>query len=272
MSTILSSLKSTNKQMESTNSKLSSGLKVSSALDDPVAYFKADNHSAAAESLTSLTDSMNESVETLNAADDGIVAIKELINDAKSLANSALSADDSTEAAGYFTEFKGILDQIDDLADDSGYGGINLLGGTSVTLTVTFDVKGDNTITLSGFDATATGLGLGSAYNASGWTTSSASDGIDDAVINSAISKLDSAKVTLRTKAKGFSTKLSTITARQDFTNSMVTTLNEGAQNLKNADLNTEGANLLSLQTQQQLGTNSLSIASQSMQSVLNLF
>ena len=52
----------------------------------------------------------------------------------------------------------------------------------------------------------------------------------------------------------------------------MINVLESGANNLVNADMNEEGANMLMLQTRQALGTSSLSIASQAAQSVLRLF
>jgi flagellin-like hook-associated protein FlgL len=59
---------------------------------------------------------------------------------------------------------------------------------------------------------------------------------------------------------------------RADFTTNLINTLKGGASDLVNADLNEESANLLSLQTRQQLGTISLSIAQRSEQSILRLF
>jgi flagellin len=80
------------------------------------------------------------------------------------------------------------------------------------------------------------------------------------------------ARDTLRINSTELSNKLSTVTIRQDFTDKMINTLEDGAANLTNADLNEEGANLLMLQTRQSLGTTSLSMASQAAQSVLRLF
>jgi flagellin len=76
----------------------------------------------------------------------------------------------------------------------------------------------------------------------------------------------------VRTAAKTLSNHLSTITTRQEFTTKMINTLEDGAANLVNADLNEEGANMLMLQTRQSLGTTSLSLASQAAQSVMRLF
>jgi flagellin-like hook-associated protein FlgL len=65
---------------------------------------------------------------------------------------------------------------------------------------------------------------------------------------------------------------MSVILTRQDFTEKMINTLEDGAINLTIADMNEEGANMLMLQTRQALGTTSLSLASQAAQSVLRLF
>ncbi len=90
--------------------------------------------------------------------------------------------------------------------------------------------------------------------------------------MDTAIAALDDARDTLRTEAKKLSSNLSIITARQDYTSKMINTLDDGAANLTNADMNEEGANMLMLQTRQQLATTSLSLASQAAQSVLRLF
>jgi flagellin-like hook-associated protein FlgL len=89
---------------------------------------------------------------------------------------------------------------------------------------------------------------------------------------DTAITALDTARDTLRTKSNTLSSNLSIITARQEFTQGMINVLKDGAAGLTNADMNEEGANMLMLQTRQALGTTSLSLASQAAQSVLRLF
>ncbi len=78
--------------------------------------------------------------------------------------------------------------------------------------------------------------------------------------------------LTFRTEAQKLSSSLSTISIRSEFTSEMVNTLNTGGDNLTLADMNEEGANMLMLQTRQNLGTTSLSLASQAAQAVLRLF
>jgi flagellin-like hook-associated protein FlgL len=153
------------------------------------------------------------------------------------------------------------------MAADSGYKGVNLLGGTSASLTVKFDETGASKLGITGFDATTStgGLDITSADWVSGQT-------ITSTAIEASITELDAAKDTLRTQSSKLANNLSIITARQEFTQGMINVLKDGAAGLTNADMNEEGANMLMLQTRQALGTTSLSLASQAAQSVLRLF
>ncbi len=267
----LFSLQNTQKMMELTQNRLATGLRVRNAVDDPVNYFTALGHRQRAEDLASRKDEMAESIQLVTAANEGVEAITALIASAKSLATSALSGSTTSEISTLYSQYEEVLSQIDFLAADSGYKGVNLLDGTSVTHEIKFDETGDSSLTITGFDASALGATLSlSTHATNAWV--SAGGTADKAEINSAITKLDNARSALRTEAQKLSTHLSTINIRQDFTAGMINTLEDGAANLTNADMNEEGANMLMLQTRQALGTTSLSLASQAAQSVLRLF
>jgi flagellin-like hook-associated protein FlgL len=263
----LFSLQQTSKLMELTQSRLATGKRVQTALDDPINFFAAENHQQRANDLAFRKDAMGEAIQTIKAASTGIEAITDLIAAAKATAQSALSTDvlATTERAALADQFNSLRDQISSLAEDSGYKGINFL--QLGNLTVSFNADGTNTLYLEGFNgcagaAVTEGLDIAVAINSWG--------GNDN--INAAITELDAAKSTLRTEAKELSSNLSIITTRQDFTDKMINTLEDGVANLTNADMNEEGANMLMLQTRQALGTTSLSLASQAAQSVLRLF
>lgn len=264
----LISMQQTEKLLERTQGRLATGLKVQSALDDPINFFAARGHSQRAGDLASRKDGMSEGVQLLKAADSGIEGVLDLIAAAKSLAQSALSAESTTEITSLETQYNAMLTQIDDLADDSGYKGVNLMGGTTETLTVYFDESGNSSITLTGFDGSSSGLSV-TAVTAGDWNTGGAGNTTN---INADIDLLDTARTTLRSQAKTFSNNMSTVTIRQEFTTNMIATLQDGAASLTEADMNEEGANMLMLQTRQALGTTSLSIASQAAQSVMRLF
>src|SRR5262249_20440629 len=154
----------------------------------------------------------------------------------------------TTDAAALATQFNDLLTQIDNVASDSSYKGKNLLNGD--TLTVEFNESGSSTLDITGFDATAT-AGLGIATPANHWA--SGSD------VDAAVTDLDAALSTLRNNDKTLSSNLGVVSARQEFTSDLVNTLTEGADNLTAADSNEEGANMLALQTRQQLGITALS-------------
>ena len=265
----LFSLQKTSLDMEVTQKRLSTGLKVNSALDDPINFFTAQEHKMRASDLASRKDGMSEAIQTIKAANVGIEGINNLIAQAKSLAQSALSAG-STDALAFGTQFGEVLSQINEMAEDSGYKGINLL--QSGELTVEFAPSaGDATLKLTGFGGTDTEFTTidSSTVTSAGWVSNT---DVSTSVIQSAIDGLETAMGDLRTESKKLSSNLSIITAREDFTSNMTNTLKDGAAKLTEADMNEEGANMLMLQTRQALGTTSLSMASQAAQSVLRLF
>jgi flagellin-like hook-associated protein FlgL len=259
----LVSLQNTNSLLENTQKRLASGKKVNSALDDPVAYFTAMAHEQRATDLAGRKDEMSEAVQTVKAADSGVESIRTLIAAAKSLASAALSSDSTTDIASLSGQYNVVRAQINEMAADSGYKGINLLN--SGTTTVKFDELGDSKLTLTGFDSSTTGLSI----TPSSWANPSSTE---KAKMTADIGKLDLAVIKLRTESSKLSNNLGIITARQEFTQGMINVLKDGAAGLTNADMNEEGANMLMLQTRQALGTTSLSLASQAAQSVLRLF
>jgi flagellin len=266
----LFSLQNTEKLLQTTQTRLATGLRVQKAVDDPINYFTALEHRQRADDLSVRKDEMSESIQLINSANDGVEAINALVASAKSLAQSALSTSGTASIDTLRAQYAEVLNQIDDLAADSGYKGVNLLEDSTVSHEVKFDEQGVSKLTITGFNSVSTMevLNLDEAA-ANDWSLNGSAN---SNTINSAITKLDSATSALRDEASKLSTNLSTITIRQDFTQNMINTLQDGAANLTNADMNEEGANMLMLQTRQQLGTTSLSLASQAAQSVLRLF
>jgi flagellin len=158
------------------------------------------------------------------------------------------------------SQYNALLTQIDQLAKDSSYNGVNLL--YSDNLKVTFNENGTSSLTISGVKFDSTGLGL-SAISGSGFQ--------DNHNVDTTLSSLDTALTSLRTQASAFGSTLSTVQTRNDFTKNLVNVLQTGSDNLVLADTNQEGANLLALQTRQSLSTTALSLANQSNQAVLKL-
>ncbi|MBN9363595.1 flagellin [Devosia sp.] len=165
-------------------------------------------------------------------------------------------------------QFNELRDQLDKLADDASFNGINLLRGDKLKLT--FNETGTSTIDIQAKDANGAAT---SVNNTSlGISTAVDSDFDSDSKIDAKLAKLGDALGTLRSQSSGFGSNLSIVQNRTDFTKKMINTLETGAANLTLADTNEEAANLLALQTRQQLSSTALSMASQSDQAVLRLF
>ena len=157
--------------------------------------------------------------------------------------------------------YNALLSQIDQLAGDASYNGINLLNGDN--LQVLFNETGTSSLTIAGVKFDFKGLGL---------SPTSGTGFLDNANITASETAINAAITAVRAQTETFGTNSSTISTRQTFEQNMINTLQTGASNLVLADQNQESANLLTLQTQQQLEISALSIANQANQSVLKLF
>ena len=171
-------------------------------------------------------------------------------------------ATSSSTRAGLVSQFNNILSQITTTAQDASYNGVNLLNAD--TLKLVFNEKSTSTLSITGVSFTADGLNLSNL--------TVGTDFVDNASTNGVLATLNQASITLRSQASTFGSNLSVVQNRQDFNKNLINVLQTGSAQLTLADTNEEGANLLALQTRQQLSLTSLSLASQADQAVLRLF
>jgi flagellin len=171
-------------------------------------------------------------------------------------AAGVLSASRTTSAQ----QFDALRTQIDQLAADSGYNGVSLLNGGG--LKVVFNQTATSFQTIAGATDTSTGLGVVAS-------TGNFQTTFD---INAALTNATAALTSLQNQASTFASSLAVDQARSDFTKAQINTLSTGANGLVVSDPNADGANLLALQTRQQLGSTALSLATQADRGVLRLF
>ena len=159
------------------------------------------------------------------------------------------------------TQFDDILKQIDQTIQDSGYGGVNLLQGQD--LKVTFNESGTSSINVKSVNYTAKGdLGIAGSTH-----SFRSNDDVDTAMAN-----LKKAADKIMSQSAVFASNQTIIQNRTSFTNSLIQTLNSGADSLTMADQNQESANLLALNTRQSLAQSTLSLASQADAAITKLF
>jgi flagellin len=166
--------------------------------------------------------------------------------------------------ANLVSQFNQLKDQLDKTAQDSSFNGVNLLNGD--VLKLFFNELSTSTLSIQSTNpngVNSSTLGIGSATN---------TEFQSNTQLDSRLLALQNALGQVASQASDFGSNLSIVQNRQDFTNNMINTLQTGADGLTLADTNLEGANMLALQTRQQLSITALSLASQANQSVLKLF
>lgn len=266
----LLSLQNVQRNVDITSQRLATGKKVNSALDNAGNFFASQSVNFRANDLTGRLDGIGQAIQTLKAADNGITSMTSTLEQMRALAQEAL---DQANAAGGGTfapadqtslenNFDALRTQFSSYANDAGYRGTNLLAGGSQT--VVFNEDGSDTLAITGVNYDLANGGTGITLANADFSTA--------ANIQNSIDELDQSINDLRAQARTFGTNLTTLQTREDFTKNIINTLKEGSDKLTLADQNEEGAKLLSLQTAQSLGVTSLSLASQSQQSILQLF
>ncbi len=241
---------------------------VSIAASSTLSQIEADiNGTTGLGSTGAVTASDNGSGDIVLSANSGSTSFTLGGNGQTALGLSATAVyGTSSTRATLQNNYNGLLTQIGELAGDSGYNGVNLLNGNS--LTIDFNPTGTSSLTIQGVTYNAAGLGLStvSGSGAGSFQDNSATG------LSALVTDLNSAITSVQTQTETFGTNSGVIGTRQTFETAMINTLQTGASNLVVADQNQESADLLTEQTQQQLEISALSIANQANQSVLKLF
>ena len=249
----------------------SSTYNVSIAQSSSLAAIEADINNTTglgAAGAVSATDNGSQLILTSTSAPTGFTVVDTTAAETLGLTtagNNTVVNGQSATRSTLQANYNALLTQINQLAGNSGYNGINLLNGGN--LTIDFNATDTSTLTITGVTYNAAGLGL-TAVNGNGNNTSFQ----DNTVLANTVAAINAALSDVQTTTETFGTNASTISTRQTFETAMIDTLQTGASNLVAADQNQESADLLTEQTQQQLEISALSIANQANQSVLKLF
>jgi flagellin len=231
----LQNLNKTNSELERTQNRINTGMKVSSAKDSGAIYSIATSQRAAAASQD---------------------AVRAGLQRTQSITDVALAAGDTITAA--LEEMKGLAVSIagsTGAAQTSYLAEYNALGTEIASAITGASFDGVNSLTALGSNAAITAVNTGSITAANATTAN----------VDAAIAATTSTLSTLGTKSKSLGRQISFVNKLQD-------ALEAGVGNLVDADLAKESAKLTALQTKQQLGVQALSIANSSSQTLLGLF
>ncbi|MDJ0685627.1 MAG: hypothetical protein QNJ84_13060 [Alphaproteobacteria bacterium] len=285
----LLSLQRTDDLSSRTQTRLSTGRKINEVVDDAVNFFRARTLTDRANDFALRRDDIDQGISALNTTLDAIEAIDSLLQQLKGIVEASRSQS-TQERQSATTQFIEIGEQISELVEDASYQGLNLLSSTNTTLDIGFGIRTSSRLQISGLQLNATvgnttfGIFSFIAFASSNSTffisnfgiggTSFTAFGVDNTAVSNAtvaVSNLDAGISRLRGYAQSLGSNVAILQTRLNFTDSYVNELNIGSDKLTLADLNEEGANLVALQTRQQLGIQSLAISGQQQQAILTL-
>jgi flagellin len=259
----LQNLNATNRELSTTQSRINTGLKVSTAKDNGAVWAIAQNQRAESQSLNSVQQSLQRGQGAAEVALAAGQAISDLLVQMKEKMLAATEAGITTASVEALSEeYKALYEQIDTISENATFDGVNLISGTdSKSIQALANADASTTIDVNHEDLSTTGSAIASIMP--DFTT--APVGADVQTISTAIEKVSAALSRLGTGAKSLDTHLIFVAKLQD-------TLDTGVGNLVDADLAQESARLQALQVQQQLGAQALSIANSAPQIMQSLF
>ena len=258
----LQSLNKTNAQLEATQGRINTGMKVSSAKDNGAIFAIATTQRANAGAQDAVRNSLQRGQSIIDVSLAAGDTITSALEEMKSLAvNIASSAAGSAALASYQADFSALGAEIKAAIDGASFDGVNLLKTASAGAT---EVK-----VQTGTGATDTKtIGTATALNAATDLVKYLGATITDfsaATVDNATKEVTTALATLGTQSKSVGRSITFVNKLQD-------AMEAGVGNLVDADLAKESARLTALQTKQQLGVQALSIANQGSSILLSLF
>ena len=257
----LQNLNATQSQLGTTQTRISTGLKVSSAKDNAALFAIATNQRAQVAALDSVTSSLQRGQSVV---DVGLAAGQQISDLLQQLKAKALASSDSSISTNSRTalnnDYTALRDQITKVANSASFDGINLIKTGGTNLLSLADTTGTK-ITTQAQSLSLIGIGLTALSNINTQALASTNAALLDTVIQ-----------TVSTKLGTLGVGSASLQRQATFAGKLQDSLNAAIGNLVDADLAKESANLQALQTKQQLGVQALSIANQSSSILLSLF
>ncbi|MEM1019589.1 MAG: flagellin [Sphingomonadales bacterium] len=258
----LQNLNGTNAQLNQVQNRINTGLAVASAKDDAATFAIAQNLRSDIGGLNAVKSSLSRAQSSVDVGLSAAESISDLLIDLKEKAVAASDAGlDSASRSAISDDFNALFSQIGTIVQSAEFNGTNIIDGTD-SLSAILNDQGTQTFSLAAQNVSTSG---GAASLTASTITSAAGAASLVVEIESAIGAVNQTLSQLGSAAR-------TLEAQQTFVTKLSDTIQAGIGNLVDADLAQESARLQSLQVQQQLGLQALSIANQAPSAVLSLF
>lgn len=261
----LQNLTKTNDELEITQARINTGLRVVGAKDNAAVYAIAQGMRGDIGALDAVGQSLSRAVGIIDVALAAGEAVSDILVEMKAKAVAAIDPSLDTASRNALNEdFVALRDQIATIVTNATFDGANLLDGSLTPgISVLADADAVNSLTIPTENLTLSSSIITLATTSTVSTATSAS--ISLALVTSSLDNVNAALGRLGSAAKKIETHQHFVTKLQD-------TLRSGVGNLVDADLATESAKLQALQVKQQLGVQALSIANTAPQILLSLF
>ncbi|WP_417450197.1 flagellin [Kordiimonas sp.] len=260
----LQNLNKTSNSLQTVQSRINTGEKVSSAKDDAATFAIAQKLRGDVSGLNAVKSSLDRATSTIDVAIAAGEAVSDLLVELKEKAVAAKDSGlDTASRASLNNDFTQLRSQITSIVQNAEFNGTNVVnaGGSSV-VAITNDT-GSNVISISAQDLSVSGTSVTLTSTQSIGTATAAGSVVT--AIESSIANVNDALSALGSGAKR-------IELQRGFVDKLSDSIEVGIGNLVDADLAKESAALQSLQVKQQLGLQALSIANQAPSTVLGLF
>ena len=266
--TALSTLRNINSDLANTQNRISSGLNIESGKDNAAYFAISETMNGDSRIYKAINESLTLSQNSVSAARLGAETVTDL---AKEFVERVAFAQGGTAEtrANVQAELDELANRIQTTIDQSTFNGDNLVSGTAareVVTGITRDTAGTITTTKVTFneqDLTA----IQSALAAVDLTTASTA-----ALQQTALQDAETALGAAVASATSLGIAEKSIEMQKEFLTELTNRIDAGVGSMVDANMEEEAARLQALQVQQQLATQSLSIANQSPQNILSLF
>jgi flagellin len=260
----LQNLNQTNRDLQTVQNRINTGLAVSSARDNGGIYAIAQKMRSDVNGYAAVGNSLDLAQSTTDVALAAGEAISDLLIEMKEKALAAADTSlDTASRTALNEDFKALRDQITTIASNAEFNGTNLINGSVTSISALANADGSNTITISDANMTLGGGTVTVSATASFATAGDASTLVS--TIETSLDNLGSALAKLGTASKS-------LEVHKGFVGKLSDALEKGIGNLVDADLAKESARLQSLQVKQQLGVQALSIANSAPSTILGYF
>jgi flagellin len=261
----LQNLNKTNDDMQGVQTRINTGLSISSAKDNAAVWSIAQEQRADMNALSAVKMSLDRATSVADVA----LAAGESVSDLLSLMREkVVAAKDAslttTSRTALNADFQGLVKNLTQVLSSATFDGANLLNG-SLTADISFlaDADAGTAITLN-----LQNLSFGGTIN----TLTGTDDILDVANASNVLTRLDATMSAVNQAVGNIGTQAKQIEAHNSFVSKLSDVLETGVGNLVDADLAKESARLQALQVKQQLGAQALSIANSAPQIILKLF